>query len=159
MIFSEIESAVLSGKVDCGILIHENRFTYQQKGLIKLLDLGEMWEENTGLPIPLGGIVIRRELGLPIQQKVDRLIRKSIEYAFSNYPSLSSFVKNNAQEMDENIMKQHIDLYVNSFSLGLDSQGKAAVWKLLELSTAIVPEPVAGSYEVFVEPSKQEASV
>jgi 1,4-dihydroxy-6-naphthoate synthase len=154
MIFSGIEDAVVNGNVDCGVIIHENRFTYQEKGLIKLMDLGESWEENTKLPIPLGGIVARRELGLPIQQKVDRLIRKSIESSFSTYPLLSAYVRDNAQEMDEKVMRQHIDLYVNHFTLDLESQGRAAVWKLLEMSTSFIPEPQAGSYQVFVDKPK-----
>ncbi len=155
MIFSEIEDTVLNGEADCGVIIHENRFTYQEKGLIKLMDLGEFWEENIKGPIPLGGIVIRREYGISVQQKVDRLIRMSIEHAFSNYPLLSSYVKTNSQEMDEKVMQQHIDLYVNNFSVNLDKQGRAAVWKLLEVSTTIFPEPVAGSYEVFVDTPRE----
>src|ERR1700683_1041586 len=129
MIFSDIEDAVLSGEVDCGVIIHENRFTYRQKGLTKLLDLGEFWEKETGAPIPLGGIIIRRD-----QQdatRVNRLIRKSLEHAFDNYTSLSDYVKTHAQEMEEKVMRQHIDLYVNNYSLTLGHEGENAIQTLL----------------------------
>src|SRR5579872_2029451 len=112
MLFSGIEDAVLSGAADCGVIIHENRFTYQQKGLVRLMDLGEFWEKETGVPIPLGGIVMKREQDKTLLARIDRLIRKSLEYAFARYPELSEFVKNHAQEMEEQVMRQHIDLYV-----------------------------------------------
>lgn len=131
MVFSEIEDAVLSGSVDCGVIIHENRFTYAQKGLTKLMDLGEYWEQQTGAPIPLGGIVMREQLDPALSQKVNRLIRKSLEYAFSNYPTLSGYVKEHAQEMDETVMRQHIDLYVNNYSLSLGQDGQTAIETLL----------------------------
>jgi 1,4-dihydroxy-6-naphthoate synthase len=143
MIFSDIEDAVLSGKVDCGVIIHENRFTYQQKGLTKLLDLGEFWEKETGAPIPLGGIVFRRDPrpsplsprdqtadpGLAL--RINRLIRKSLEYAFAHYPVLPEFVITHAREMDESVMRQHIDLYVNNYSLSLGAEGEKAIDILL----------------------------
>jgi 1,4-dihydroxy-6-naphthoate synthase len=141
MIFSGIEDAVLSGQVDCGVIIHENRFTYRQKGLTKLLDLGEFWEETTGAPIPLGGIIFRRDLPATIHPtpapenlaaKVNRLIRKSLEYAFSHYPALPDYVKTHAQEMDETVMRQHINLYVNNYSLSLGFDGENAVRTLLD---------------------------
>lgn len=131
MVFSDIEDAVLSGKVDCGVIIHENRFTYQQKGLTKLMDLGEFWEKETGAPIPLGGIVFREDLDQALSKKVNALIRKSLEYAFSHYPTLSDYVKAHAQEMDENVMRQHIDLYVNNYSLSLGKEGEKAIQTLL----------------------------
>ena len=134
MVFSDIENAVLNGDVDAGVIIHENRFTYQLKGLVKLIDLGEFWEATTGQPIPLGGIFIRRDLPEAVQQKVDELIHNSLEHAFSGYPSLSSYVKDHAQEMDEQVMRQHIDLYVNQFSLDLGEEGKIAVEKLKEMA-------------------------
>ncbi|MDX2046039.1 MAG: 1,4-dihydroxy-6-naphthoate synthase [Chitinophagaceae bacterium] len=133
-----------------GVIIHENRFTYQQKGLIKVLDLGEFWENQTGLPIPLGGIVMRRELQKNLQEKVDRLIRKSLEYAFNNYPLLPDYVKQHAQEMDEDVMRQHIDLYVNNYSLNLGKEGRAAIWKLLEVHMMMRPEPANAAVEVFL---------
>src|SRR6476661_7800954 len=90
LVFNEIENAVLSGKVDAGVIIHENRFTYQDKGLVKLVDLGEYWEQNTGAPIPLGGIIVKKEIDQSTQKKLDRLIKKSVEYSFQRYPQISS---------------------------------------------------------------------
>jgi 1,4-dihydroxy-6-naphthoate synthase len=127
MVFSAIEEAILQGRVDCGVIIHENRFTYQQKGLIKWMDLGAYWETHTGLPIPLGGIVVKKSFDAAIQQKLNRLIRNSIEYAFANYPQLGSFVKENSQEMEESVMRKHIDLYVNDYSLSLGEEGRKAI--------------------------------
>ena len=131
-VFSGIEDAVLSGAVDCGVIIHENRFTYQQKGLVKLLDLGEYWERETGAPIPLGGIVLRKGYEVPLSEKLNKLIRKSLEYAFCHYPELPEFVRVHAQEMDEGVMRQHIDLYVNNYSLSLGGDGEKAIETLLQ---------------------------
>jgi 1,4-dihydroxy-6-naphthoate synthase len=131
MVFSDIEDAVLTGRVDCGVIIHENRFTYHQKGLTKLMDLGEFWEKETGAPIPLGGIVFRKDLDPTLSKKVNTLIRRSLEYAFAHYPDLSDYVKEHAQEMDERVMRQHIDLYVNDYSLALGEDGKKAIQTLL----------------------------
>jgi 1,4-dihydroxy-6-naphthoate synthase len=99
MVFSGIEDSVLSGAVDCGVIIHENRFTYQQKGLVKLMDLGEFWEKETGAPIPLGGIVLKQGQDAGLSKKINRLIRKSLEYAFERYPQLPEYVRAHAQEM------------------------------------------------------------
>jgi 1,4-dihydroxy-6-naphthoate synthase len=136
MIFHQIEDAVLSGEVDAGVIIHENRFTYQQRGLVKLIDLGDFWEKQTGVPIPLGGIVAKRSLSADVAKKVDTLIRKSVEYAFSNYPLITDYVKQHSQEMEESVMKQHIDLYVNDFSIDLGEDGKKSVQTLLEVTSA-----------------------
>jgi 1,4-dihydroxy-6-naphthoate synthase len=125
--FNEIEDAVLSGKVDAGVIIHENRFTYQQKGLTKLVDLGEYWEKKTLNPIPLGGIAAKHSLGNELIEKIDRVIKRSLEYAFGNYPALPEFVTSNAQEMEEEVMRKHIDLYVNSYSLNLGEKGLQAI--------------------------------
>ncbi|TWI90758.1 1,4-dihydroxy-6-naphthoate synthase [Chitinophaga japonensis] len=132
MLFSDIENAVLEGRVDAGVIIHENRFTYQQKGLVKIIDLGEFWETTTGNPIPLGGIFIRKDVPAPVQQQVDALIHQSLQYAYGQYPQLSDYVKQHAQEMDEQVMRQHIDLYVNDFSLDLGTAGHAAVDRLMK---------------------------
>jgi len=149
LVFNEIEDAVLNGVVDAGVIIHENRFTYMQKGLIKLLDLGNYWEQNTGVAIPLGGIVMRRELGEDLIKKVDGLIKQSVEYAFkNNYESLTPYIKEHAQEMSEEVMKQHINLYVNDYSKDLGSDGKKAVMKLLEVYEQLYPVP-ARYNEVF----------
>jgi 1,4-dihydroxy-6-naphthoate synthase len=130
MLFSTIEDAVLNGDVDCGVIIHESRFTYAQKGLHKLMDLGDFWEQQTEVPIPLGGIVMKKEIGMDVMSMVDDLIRKSLEFAFGNYPRLSDYVKIHAQEMDEGVMRQHIDLYVNDFTLDLGPEGRRAIQKL-----------------------------
>ena len=132
LLFSEIEHAILDGRVDAGVIIHENRFTYQEKGLFKLLDLGEFWEDETGFPIPLGGIAINRSLDLEIQKKVQRLIRKSIEFAFENPLDSMDFTKLNAQELDDTVIKSHISLYVNDFSIDLGEKGRSAVHFLLQ---------------------------
>ena len=130
--YDEIEAFVLSGK-GLGVIIHENRFTYQDKGLLKVTDLGAYWEKETGNPIPLGGIIIKKKLEKEIQLDVDSLIKKSIEYAFSNYPVLNKYIRSNAQEMSEDIMRKHIDLYVNDYSLELGLKGRSAVKKLVEI--------------------------
>jgi len=137
MVFSEIENAVLSEKVDIGLIIHENRFTYQQKGLKKVLDLGEWWETETLLPIPLGGIVIKKTIPDNIIQKVNRLIRKSVEYAFANPKSSLTFVKEHAQEMSEEVMYQHINLYVNNYSVDLGEKGKKAIETMFNKATQL----------------------
>lgn len=114
-----------------GVIIHENRFTYQERGFLLVKDLGAYWEQKMGLPIPLGGIVIRRELSTEIQQKVDCLLKKSILFAFENKQSLPDFIKKNAQEMSENVMQDHINLYVNQYSIDIGSKGKFAIQSLL----------------------------
>lgn len=133
MIFSAIEDAVLNGETDFGVIIHENRFTYQQKGLHKVMDLGEYWEKKMKVPIPLGGIAIRQKTDKNIIEQVDRLIRKSLEYAFANYPLITDYVKEHSQAMSEDVMRQHIDLYVNNYSLDLGEEGKNAVEKLADI--------------------------
>lgn len=130
MVFSAIEEAVLNGTVQAGVIIHENRFTYQQKGLHQLMDLGEYWEQKTGLPIPLGGIAIRQSVKRNTAIAINRLIRSSLEHAFRNYPLVTDYVKAHAQEMNEEIMRQHIDLYVNDFSLDLGKGGQEAIQTL-----------------------------
>lgn len=131
--FNEIEDAVLNEEADAGVIIHENRFTYSNRGLIKLIDLGEFWETKTQTPIPLGGIIIRKEYDIDMQQKIEKLIKKSVEYSFSNYPVISTFVSDHSQEMSEDVMRKHIDLYVNNFSIDLGDTGKVAINKLLEV--------------------------
>mgnify|MGYP003596072537 CR=1 FL=1 len=126
-LFSEIENDVVKGKVDAGVIIHENRFTYEQKGLKKLIDLGEYWETLTKSPIPLGGIVLQRTLPENIKQKVNRLIRKSVEYAFQHPKASVDFVRAHAQEMSEEVMYKHIELYVNKYSIDLGEEGKRAI--------------------------------
>jgi 1,4-dihydroxy-6-naphthoate synthase len=131
LVFNEIESAVLNGDVDAGVIIHENRFTYQDKGLVKLMDLGSYWEEKLNSPIPLGGIIMQNKFDISIQLKIESLIKKSVEYAFENYPLITEYVRSHAQEMSESVMRQHIDLYVNNYSIDLGEEGRKAVDTLL----------------------------
>ncbi|GET31657.1 1,4-dihydroxy-6-naphtoate synthase [Prolixibacter bellariivorans] len=126
-LFSDIEEVVLSGEMDAGLIIHENRFTYQKRGLKKILDLGEYWEETTGSPIPLGGIVVNRNLPREVQEKVNRVMKRSVEYAYEQPDASYPFVKLYAQEMEESVMRSHIDLYVNEFTRNLGDEGKQAV--------------------------------
>jgi 1,4-dihydroxy-6-naphthoate synthase len=127
MLFSDIEEAVLKGVVDAGLIIHESRFTYVEKGLHKLVDLGEFWEAYAGAPIPLGGIVVNRAIPLEQRVSIDRVLRKSVAYAFAHPDSSRNFVRANAQEMDEEVMQKHIHLYVNEYSLDLGVEGRRAV--------------------------------
>ncbi len=131
-LFSDIEEAILKGEVDAGVIIHENRFTYEKKGLEKIADLGEMWELQTKSPIPLGGIVIHRKHPEEIQQKVDRVLKRSVEFALANPASGNDFVKCYAQELEEEVIKMHIALYVNNFTVDLGETGKNAVFTLFE---------------------------
>jgi 1,4-dihydroxy-6-naphthoate synthase len=136
LVFSEIEPAVLSEQYDAGLIIHENRFTYEAKGLKKIVDLGEFWEGETGTPIPLGGIVIKRSLPDEVKQKVNRVLRRSVEYAFANRAASLPFVREHAQEMSEEVMYRHIDLYVNQYSIDLGEEGRRAVRMLFDRATA-----------------------
>ena len=131
-LFSEIEDAILTNKVDAGLIIHENRFTYKDKGLEKVKDLGELWEEETQLPIPLGGIVVKRELPLVIQQKIERVLRKSVEYALENPNSSADYVLCHAQEIEKEVIDAHINLYVNDYSVSLGKKGRKAVEMVFE---------------------------
>jgi 1,4-dihydroxy-6-naphthoate synthase len=148
MLFSDIEDAVLTNEVDAGLIIHENRFTYQEKGLQKVIDLGEYWENTTGQLIPLGGIIIKRGLPKEIIHKVNRLIRKSIEYAFENPESSLAYMQENAQEMDETIMMQHVELYVNKYSIDLGCEGKEAITQMFNLAQEkrIIPKIKKGLF-------------
>lgn len=132
MLFSAIEGAVLSGEVDAGLIIHENRFTYADKGLIKIMDLGEYWEGTTGMPIPLGGIVIQRDLPETIRRKVNRVLARSVAFALEDPDQTMDYVRQYAQEMDTEVMMAHISLYVNDYTQDLGKRGKAAVNQLFE---------------------------
>jgi 1,4-dihydroxy-6-naphthoate synthase len=136
LLFSEIESAVLQGEYDAGLIIHENRFTYETKGLKKIIDLGEFWESETGAPIPLGGIVIRRSLPADVQHAVNRVLRRSVEFALANRAASLPYVRAHAQEMSEDVMYKHIDLYVNEYSVELGPEGRRAVRLLFEKAAA-----------------------
>ncbi|WP_069659508.1 1,4-dihydroxy-6-naphthoate synthase [Arcticibacter eurypsychrophilus] len=142
LVFSEIEEAVLSGKVDLGLIIHENRFTYEQKGLHKVIDLGAYWEEKTGCAIPLGGIVAKRSLDQDTKHKINRVLRKSVEYAFTNPTSGIAFIRSHAQTMEDEVMYKHIGLYVNKYSVDLGSEGRSAIELLFSkaVSAGVIPE-------------------
>jgi len=155
-VFNEIEAAVLSGEVDAGVIIHENRFTYAQKGLYKISDLGAEWESKTKSPIALGGIVASNRIPKPIMQQVDQLIAKSVAYAFNNYPSISEYVSCHAQEMSKAVMRQHIDLYVNDFSADMGETGKNAIETLVhiyqQMNATISPTQPSHSIPASVVP-------
>lgn len=142
LVFSEIEDQLLSGTIDLGLIIHENRFTYQDKGLAKLMDLGDFWEKETGSAIPLGGIMVRRSLPDDVKHKVNRLIRKSVEFAFANPGSATPFIREHAQEMSEEVMYKHIELYVNKYSEDLGDEGRKAVASLFDRAhrAGVIPE-------------------
>ena len=149
--YDEIENFVLEGK-GLGVIIHENRFTYADKGLHKITDLGDYWEKETGNSIPLGGIVIRRSVDVTIARQVDSLIKKSIEYAYHNhFDELAAYVKVHSQEMSEAVMRKHINLYVNDHSLDLGITGKNAVIKLLDVYQLNKSENGLDGATIFLE--------
>jgi 1,4-dihydroxy-6-naphthoate synthase len=133
-LFSDIEDALINDKIDAGLIIHETRFTYHKKGLIKIADMGEYWEKLTGLPIPLGAIVINRNVPQDIAQKVNRILRRSLEYAYRNSSASFDFVSGNAKEMDSNVMNNHIKLFVNEYTMNLGSRGKEAIKELFRIA-------------------------
>ncbi|NCT76571.1 MAG: 1,4-dihydroxy-6-naphthoate synthase [Chitinophagaceae bacterium] len=144
LVFSAIEDAVLQGSTDLGVIIHENRFTYQQKGLHKVADLGEVWERSMHCPIPLGGIAIRRSADTQLILQVNKLIRKSLQYSFDHYPSISAYVQAHAQAMSDEVMRQHIDLYVNQYSIDLGEEGRRAIETLHQVFAKNNPAVPAG---------------
>ncbi|MBB4078068.1 1,4-dihydroxy-6-naphthoate synthase [Lewinella aquimaris] len=127
VLFSDIEDAVIAGDYDAGVLIHENRFTYAERGLEKIADLGEYWESTTGYPIPLGGIVVRRSFSPELQGKIDRVLARSVRYAFEHPQASKEYVAAHAQSMDPAVREKHIGLYVNDFTRNLGPEGQAAV--------------------------------
>jgi 1,4-dihydroxy-6-naphthoate synthase len=146
-LFSDIEDALLNEKVDAGLIIHETRFTFEKRGLRKISDLGEYWENLTGLAIPLGTIVIKRNIPENIALKVNRILRRSLEFAMNDSSASDDFVSGNAREIDRDVMKKHIELYVNEFSLELGQKGKEAIKELFSISSGkgiipVVPERI-----------------
>ena len=139
--FDRIVAAVASGSVDAGLIIHESRFTFAEYGLVEVEDLGAWWEELTGLPIPLGGILARRTLGREVIAEVEQGINASVRYAFAHPEESRAYIRAHAQELDDAVIDQHIALYVNHFSLDLGEEGLAAVHELLHRATAagIIP--------------------
>jgi 1,4-dihydroxy-6-naphthoate synthase len=132
-LFSDIVGAMLKDEVDAGLIIHETRFTYAKKGLIKIADLGEFWENLTGLPIPLGAIVINRNIPQNIALKVNRIIRKSLEHAYKDSFASYQFVASNANDMDSTVMNNHIKLFVNDYTLNLGNKGKEAINEMFRI--------------------------
>ena len=137
MLFSEIERGLLDEEIDLGLIIHENRFTYQDKGLHKVIDLGDYWEKETGGPIPLGGIVVQRQLPDEVKHTLERVLRRSVQYALDNPKSGIDFIRSHAQEMEESVMYQHISLYVNDYTVSLGTDGRAAVQRLFDEATRL----------------------
>lgn len=136
-LFHDIMPAVAAGQYDAGLIIHESRFTYPQHGLHLVQDLGTYWEQQTGLPIPLGGIVAKHDLGEDVHGRLNRVIRRSAEYAFANEAQVMPYVRQHAQEMDEAVMRQHIELYVNQYSISLGDEGHAAINRLMETASTL----------------------
>jgi 1,4-dihydroxy-6-naphthoate synthase len=141
-LFSEIVNSLLEGKADAGLIIHETRFTYEEKGLVKIADMGEFWEKLTGLPVPLGFIVINRRIPRDIALKFNRVLRRSIEYARENSSQQQEFVTSNAREIEKSVINRHIDLYVNDFTLTLGPVGRKAVSELYRIAAekGVIPE-------------------
>ena len=141
LVFSGIEDALLEDRIDVGLIIHENRFTYTDKGLHKIVDLGNYWESLTGCAIPLGGIVVNRNLPQEIQEKLNRVLRKSVEFAFASPKSGLDFIREHSQAMDEAVMYKHIELYVNEYSINLGVEGRKAIDKLFSIAESknIIP--------------------
>ncbi len=134
-LFSDIEEAVLSNEADAGLIIHETRFTYREKGLRKVADLGEMWEKEFAVPVPLGGIIIRRDLDPALITLADKKMRESVAFALANPDASGEFVKKYAQDLSPDVVNRHIDLYVNDFSVDLGEKGRKAIRFLFEKGT------------------------
>jgi 1,4-dihydroxy-6-naphthoate synthase len=134
MVFSQIEDALIRGEIDAGLIIHENRFTYEKKGLKKIIDLGEWWENNYKLPIPLGGIAVKRSMDQELKERIGRIMRNSVEFALQNPSQAMGYVHKHAQEMEEAVMLMHIGLYVNDFTIDLGETGKEAVEKMFAVA-------------------------
>jgi 1,4-dihydroxy-6-naphthoate synthase len=148
LVYSDIMPAVARGDVDAGLIIHESRFTYPQHALVKVVDLGEWWEQTTGHPIPLGGIMARRALGDETIRRIDDTIRRSVEHAFAQPDDSRGYVREHAQEMDDSVAQQHIDLYVNRFSVDLGAEGESAVRELFARAAqaGILPSDVPAPF-------------
>lgn len=146
ILFSEIENSVLEGKYDAGLIIHESRFTYASKGLNLIEDLGTLWVKQTGLPIPLGVIAIHRNLAPELKIRIKTQVQRSLEYANENFDNLLAFIKSHAQEMDDKVLLDHIQLYVNKYSLDIGPLGKKAICLLNQLPN----EPNGDYSDIFI---------
>ena len=134
LVFNGIENAILKDEVDAGVIIHENRFTYERKGLQKIADLGEAYENLTHYPIPLGGIIAQKKLGKEMLDRLNRILHRSVAYAMENPGAVMDFVRSNAQEMEDEVILKHIHLYVNDYTLDLGTEGRQAIARLFELA-------------------------
>ena len=148
-LFSDIEEAILSNEVDAGVIIHETRFTYASKGLKLIADLGEIWEQKTSLPIPLGGIAIRRGIADNDKTEINNILKNSIEFAFKNPDENYNFVKEHAQDMNDDVMYNHIRLYVNNYSTDIGDKGLKAVEKLIASSESISDDII--NNKIFID--------
>lgn len=144
MPFDRIMPAVLEGKVDAGVIIHESRFTYQRHGLTQIVDLGEWWERETGHAIPLGGILMRRDLGADLVRRTEHALAESVDFAFAHTDVVWPTVRKHAQEMDDDVMRQHIALYVNEFTRNYGPEGEAAIAYLLSTAERLGIVPASG---------------
>lgn len=157
VIYSDIMPAVARGDFDAGLIIHESRFTYPQHGLVKVADLGEWWEATTGLPIPLGGIMARRALGSDAIRRIDGAVRRSVEHAFAHPGDSRPYIRLHAQEMDDAVQQQHIDLYVNEFSRDVGAEGEGAIRELFARAEAAGLLP-ADTPAPFLDPPAAQAA-
>ncbi len=132
MPFHKIPEAVRDGQVDAGLIIHESRFTYQEYGLSKIIDLGDWWEDETGLPLPLGGIIAKRSIGAQNISMIESLIRESLEYSMRNREEVIPFIKMYAQELSDDVIFKHIALYVNNYTIDIGKDGKTALDELIK---------------------------
>ncbi|MBD1421062.1 1,4-dihydroxy-6-naphthoate synthase [Sphingobacterium chuzhouense] len=151
LVFSDIEQSLLNGAIDLGLIIHENRFTYQAKGLHKVVDLGDFWEQTTNSPIPLGGIVVKRDLDEELKLKINLLVRESVQFAFENPKSGLDYIRSHAQEMEEEVMYKHIELYVNKYSEHLGDEGRRAIQQLFDKAQGLKLIPISDK-KLFLTP-------
>ncbi len=142
MPFEKIMPAIQKDEYDCGVIIHEGRFTYGEYGLVRIIDLGEWWEEKISLPVPLGGIAVRRDITSAVAKKIEELIQSSVKYSFNHREKANNYIKKHAQEMSSEVIRRHIDLYVNDFTLNLGKEGEEAVNTLFRMArdSKILPE-------------------
>ncbi len=138
--YDEIVPALVANKVSAGVIIHESRFTFAEHGLVCLADLGAWWEDQTNLPIPLGGIVARKNLGPSVANALCKLIRDSIDFSRKNPDTVSDYISDHAQEISPEVQNQHIDMFVNEFSLSLGSKGRDAVERLTSMAKGKVSD-------------------
>jgi len=150
-LFSDIPDAVSDGEAEAGIIIHETRFTYRAKGLIQIADLGLLWEGMTGLPVPLGAIAIHRGIPENVAVSVNRIIRRSIEYAKNNISETYEYIKQYSQETSDDVIRKHIALYVNNYTEGMGQEGREAVKDMFRRAADAGVIPVPGQ-EIFLSP-------